>query len=70
MAYDLVGALAVSHSLLDSEHAHALDRPAPTDDGLDAHYLPGLNAPFDLEEADVGSLRAPLRRNEPADALP
>jgi HD-like signal output (HDOD) protein/ActR/RegA family two-component response regulator len=48
--YDLVGALAVSHALLDSEHAHALDGPR-RGEGPDARYLSDLRAPFDLEEA-------------------
>jgi HD-like signal output (HDOD) protein len=48
--YDLVGALAVSHALLDSKHAHALDDRGD-EDGPDERYLSGLHAPFDLEEA-------------------
>jgi len=47
--YDLVGALAVSHALLGSEHARALaDRP---DADVDEAYLASLGAPFDWEEA-------------------
>jgi HD-like signal output (HDOD) protein len=47
--YDLVGALAVSHAMLGSEHEHALaDRP---DQEVDEPYLASQGAPFDWEEA-------------------
>ncbi|HTV95209.1 MAG TPA: response regulator [Steroidobacteraceae bacterium] len=49
--YDLVGALAVSHALLEPAHAHAIagyDGAEPT---ADAMFLSSLGAPFDWEEA-------------------
>jgi HD-like signal output (HDOD) protein/ActR/RegA family two-component response regulator len=49
--YDLVGALAVSHALLDPPNAHAILPDAPPDKGVDAEYLAGLQAPFDWAEA-------------------
>jgi HD-like signal output (HDOD) protein len=49
--YDLVGALAVSHSLLDSTNAHALIGTRASAGGLDAAYLKTIEAPFDWEEA-------------------
>jgi HD-like signal output (HDOD) protein/ActR/RegA family two-component response regulator len=51
--YDLLGALAVSHALLQPESAHALVDSAAADSGtpVDAAYLAGLNAPFDWQEA-------------------
>jgi HD-like signal output (HDOD) protein len=50
--YDLVGALAVSHALLDPANAHAILPDAPPDKGVDAEYLAGLQAPFDWQEAE------------------
>jgi putative nucleotidyltransferase with HDIG domain len=51
-SYDLLGALAVSHALLERSSAHAL-LSAGDDAGGDvgAAYLATLNAPFDWEEA-------------------
>jgi HD-like signal output (HDOD) protein len=49
--YDLLGALAVSHALLDHKSAHALLRSGEPDSGIDAAYLASLNAPFDWDEA-------------------
>jgi HD-like signal output (HDOD) protein len=49
--YDLLGALAVSHALLDSTAAHALIVSGTVDPGVDASYLTRLNAPFDWDEA-------------------
>jgi HD-like signal output (HDOD) protein len=49
--YDLLGALAVSHALLESPTEHALfDSPAPHPK-VDASYLAALHAPFDWAEA-------------------
>jgi HD-like signal output (HDOD) protein/ActR/RegA family two-component response regulator len=50
--YDLVGALAVSHALLDPPNAHAILLDAPPDKGVDAEYLASLQAPFDWQEAE------------------
>ena len=50
--YDLVGALAVSHALLDPPNAHAILPDAPPDKGVDAQYLASLQAPFDWQEAE------------------
>jgi HD-like signal output (HDOD) protein/ActR/RegA family two-component response regulator len=49
-SYDLVGALAVSHALLDPAGAHALGS-IEAGAGANAAYLENLNAPFDWEEA-------------------
>ena len=49
--YDLLGALAVSHTLLDASGAHGLIVPGCVDPGVDARYLTNLNAPFDWDEA-------------------
>jgi HD-like signal output (HDOD) protein len=49
--YDLLGALAVSHALLESQAAHGLTVPGNADPGVDARYLASLNAPFDWDEA-------------------
>ena len=54
--YDLLGALAVSHTLLEPHSAHALfDGGAAghgsAHPGVDAAYLTGVNAPFDWQEA-------------------
>jgi HD-like signal output (HDOD) protein len=49
--YDLLGALAVSHALLETEAAHGLIVSANADPGVDARYLASLNAPFDWDEA-------------------
>ncbi len=50
--YDLVGALAVSHALLDPPNAHAILPDAPQDQSIDSQYLAGLHAPFDWQEAE------------------
>jgi HD-like signal output (HDOD) protein len=49
--YDLLGALAVSHALLDASGAHALIDSADDGPGVDAQYLTSLTAPFDWDEA-------------------
>jgi HD-like signal output (HDOD) protein len=49
--YDLLGALAVSHALLESSGAHALTDSGDADPGVDARYLSSLSAPFDWDEA-------------------
>ena len=49
--YDLVGALAVSHALLDASNAHGILAAAPPDQGVNAEYLARLQAPFDWQEA-------------------
>jgi HD-like signal output (HDOD) protein len=49
--YDLVGALAVSHALLDHESAFAIVPTAQSDHGVNADYLASLQAPFDWQEA-------------------
>jgi HD-like signal output (HDOD) protein/ActR/RegA family two-component response regulator len=48
--YDLVGALAVSHALLDQANAHAMVT-ARSDQDVNADYLASLQAPFDWQEA-------------------
>ncbi len=49
--YDLVGALAVSQTLLESTGAPASIASGSANPGVDAAYLTGLKAPFDWEEA-------------------
>jgi HD-like signal output (HDOD) protein/ActR/RegA family two-component response regulator len=49
--YDLVGALAVSHALLDAANAHGILAAAPPDQAVNAEYLASLQAPFDWQEA-------------------
>jgi len=49
--YDLLGALAVSHALLESTGAHALAASGKPDMGVDASYLAKLDAPFDWDLA-------------------
>jgi HD-like signal output (HDOD) protein len=51
LGYDVLGALAVSHALLDPGSAHALISPGGVNPSVDATYLAGLNAPFDWETA-------------------
>jgi putative nucleotidyltransferase with HDIG domain len=48
--YDLLGALAVSHALLEPATAHAV--PASTGLGVEAGYLETVSAPFDWDEAE------------------
>jgi HD-like signal output (HDOD) protein/ActR/RegA family two-component response regulator len=50
--YDLVGALAVSHALLEPPNARAILPDASPDKGVDAQYLASLQAPFDWQEAE------------------
>jgi HD-like signal output (HDOD) protein len=64
--YDLLGALAVSHTLLEPHSAHALFDSGAAGHGtappaVDAAYLAGVNAPFDWQEAErrVRSSTAP-----------
>jgi HD-like signal output (HDOD) protein len=49
--YDLVGALAVSHALLDSEHARAIARPPDRGELVGEAYFATLGAPFGWKEA-------------------
>jgi HD-like signal output (HDOD) protein/ActR/RegA family two-component response regulator len=49
--YDLVAALAVSHSLLDDANSHAIAALAQQDHGVNPEYLAGLQPPFDWQEA-------------------
>jgi HD-like signal output (HDOD) protein/ActR/RegA family two-component response regulator len=60
--YDLVGALAVSHSLLDAANAYAIFPASRPDDAVDASYLASLSAPFDLQAAQ-GRVANALRPN-------
>ncbi|HEY0748973.1 MAG TPA: response regulator [Steroidobacteraceae bacterium] len=51
--YDLLGALSVSHALLPTASASAVDAGCGSDaGGVDAAYLASLNAPFDWQEAE------------------
>ena len=49
--YDLLGALAVSHALLESTGAAALVPSGIADPKVDASYFATLNAPFDWDQA-------------------
>lgn len=49
--YDLVGALAISHAMIDPDNAFAIMPPSVPDHSLNAEYLTGLNAPFDWQGA-------------------
>jgi HD-like signal output (HDOD) protein len=49
--YDLLGALTVSHALLEQRMAHALPDSGHALAQVDASYLTTLNAPFDWQEA-------------------
>jgi HD-like signal output (HDOD) protein/ActR/RegA family two-component response regulator len=49
--YDLVGALAVAHALVDAANAYAIIPCTQPDQSVDAAYLATLNAPFDWQEA-------------------
>jgi HD-like signal output (HDOD) protein/DNA-binding response OmpR family regulator len=51
LGYDLLGALAVAHALLESTSSHALLVPGKSALGVDAEYLVSVQAPFDWEEA-------------------
>jgi HD-like signal output (HDOD) protein/ActR/RegA family two-component response regulator len=58
--YDLVGALAVSHALLDPANAFAIVAATEPDACVNPDYLASLNAPFDWQTAQVrvaGALR-------------
>jgi HD-like signal output (HDOD) protein len=50
--YDLLGALAVAHALLEPAYAHALIASAAADAKVDAAFLASLSAPFDWKEAE------------------
>jgi HD-like signal output (HDOD) protein len=49
--YDLLGALAVAHTLLDPSNAHALVGAGAANPAIDAAFFSSLSAPFDWEEA-------------------
>ncbi len=49
--YDLLGALAISHVLLEAKQGHALGISCPADPGVGADYVSATNAPFDWVEA-------------------
>jgi HD-like signal output (HDOD) protein/ActR/RegA family two-component response regulator len=49
--YDLLGALAVSHALLEPAEAHALIESPHEPAQVDQDYLAALHAPFDWQEA-------------------
>jgi HD-like signal output (HDOD) protein len=49
--YDLLGALAVSHALLEPRSAHALGAAGEAAPNVDAAYLAALNTSFDWQEA-------------------
>jgi HD-like signal output (HDOD) protein len=51
--YDLVGALAVSHALIDPNHGFAIAPPTRPDGRVNAQYLANLNAPFDWQTAQT-----------------
>jgi HD-like signal output (HDOD) protein len=61
--YDLVGALAVSHALLEPMNGHAVTAFGQQARGVDASYLANLNAPFDWEEAQRRVLTSALPAN-------
>ena len=50
--YDLLGALAVAHALLEPANAHALIASAEADPKVDTAFMAGLSAPFDWKEAE------------------
>jgi len=51
--YDLVGALAVSHALIDPANAFAIVASTRPEPSIDANYLASLNAPFDWQTAEA-----------------
>ena len=61
MGYDLLGALAVSHALLEPVTAHALVAPGEANPSVDAAYFASITPPFDWDEAQrrVRSSAAP-----------
>jgi len=52
-AYDLVGALAVSHALIEAANGFAFVVPTQPDMVVNANYLASLNAPFDWQAAEA-----------------
>ncbi len=59
--YDLVGALAVSHAMIDSANGYAILAAEP-DPLVNADYLASLNAPFDWQTA-AGRVASALKPN-------
>ena len=51
--YDLVGALAVSHALIDPANGFAILAATQPEAGVNAEYLAGLRAPFDWKAAEA-----------------
>jgi HD-like signal output (HDOD) protein len=51
--YDLVGALAVSHALLEPANAFAIAASSEPDAHVNADYLASLHAPFDWQTAQA-----------------
>jgi HD-like signal output (HDOD) protein len=51
--YDLVGALAVSHALIDPANAFAILAPTQPAVDVNAEYLANLKAPFDWQAAQA-----------------
>ncbi|HEY2464082.1 MAG TPA: response regulator [Steroidobacteraceae bacterium] len=51
--YDLVGALAVSHALIDPANAYAIVAPPQPEASVNADYLASLKAPFDWQTAQA-----------------
>ena len=49
--FDLLGALAVSHALLEPGSGHAIPAVGEQDPGVNESYLATLSAPFDWQEA-------------------
>jgi HD-like signal output (HDOD) protein len=49
--YDLVGALAISHSMIDPDNSFAIMPPSVPDQPLNDEYLASLQAPFDWQGA-------------------
>jgi HD-like signal output (HDOD) protein/ActR/RegA family two-component response regulator len=52
-AYDLVGALAVSHALIEAANGFAIVVPTQPDMVVNANYLASLNVPFDWQAAEA-----------------
>ncbi len=59
--YDLLGALAISHALLEATNRHAVGADCEGAQSIDAAYLAAVQAPFDWEEAQrrVGATGQP-----------
>jgi HD-like signal output (HDOD) protein/ActR/RegA family two-component response regulator len=51
--YDLVGALAISHAMLEPQSAFAMIASAQSEESVNASYLAELNAPFGWEDAQT-----------------